>query len=317
MNFARRRIACIGGIDVDYKARAKAPAQRGTSNPVTVTSCTGGVAGNVARNLARLGCEVSLFSIVGSDAAGDVVQRELEQLGIGTSFLSRSNDQPTASYTAVLEPDGQLFIGLANMEIFEELTPDWAHEIAAQLKSYPIWFLDTNLPGATIERLLRNHKRSAMVLADPISIAKAAKLAGLLGCIDVLFPNKKEAGVLSGRNAETRGEIEGVAREIRQRGAGTVIVTLGEEGVYVDDVNGGRFVPPIPPERIVDVTGAGDALVAGYAYGMASDGKEDAVLMALAAASLALETEDSVSREMTPERLSRRIEIHKKRMMSS
>ncbi|HTV60638.1 MAG TPA: carbohydrate kinase family protein [Verrucomicrobiae bacterium] len=317
MNSTGRRIACIGGVNVDHKARLKERARHGTSNPVSVTTCTGGVAGNVARNLARLGCDVSLFSIVGADEAGAAIRREMEGMGIAASFSSPSGIHPTATYTAAIEPNGQLFIGLANMEIVEELTPEWADKISPQLAACTLWFVDANLPAATIGRLLKEHKKEATVLADPISIAKAAKFEGLLGYLDVVFPNKKEAGVLSGRKAETREEIEAAAREIVRRGARTIVVTLGEEGVYVDDGKRARFAEAIPPERVRDVTGAGDALVAGYAYAMASKQEEDPVLAALAAASLALETEESVSREMSAEGLRRRIENHKKRMARS
>lgn len=302
-----RRIACIGGIDVDYKARVRTPARHGTSNPVTVTSCTGGVAGNIARNLARLRCEVSLFSVVGKDAAGEAIAGELKSLGIGDSHLSRSPSQPTASYTAVLEPDGQLFIGLANMEIFEEMTPAWADQIATELDSFSIWILDANLPAAMIERLLKTHKKSAVVLADPISIAKAEKLKGSLAYVDVIFPNRKEAAVLSGMSAKTEADVMAAAREIRGRGTGAVVVTLGEEGIYIDNGKRQEFVAAISPARVRDVTGAGDALVAGYAYGVAG-GEKDPVRTALAAASLALETEESVSSELSPERLRERIE---------
>lgn len=307
MSVQRPRIACIGGIDVDYKTRVKTAAQPGTSNPVTVTSCTGGVAGNIARNLARLRCDVSLFSIVGNDAAGEAISAELNGLGIDTSHLAQSPTQPTASYTAVLEPDGQLFIGLANMEIFEEMTTAWADQIAPALASFPFWVVDANLPAGTIERLLKVHKKDAVVLADPISIAKAEKFKGLLGCVDVIFPNKKEAAVVSGKRVETDADVVAAASQIRGRGAGSVVVTLGDEGVYYDDGKRREFVHAILPTRVRDVTGAGDALVAGYAYGIAG-GEKDPLRTALAAASLALETEDSVSSELTPERLDERIE---------
>lgn len=313
MSFQAARIACIGGIDVDFKARVQTAARPGTSNPVTVTSCTGGVAGNIARNLARLRCQVSLFSIVGDDAAGEAICGELKELGIDDSQLSRSRKQPTASYTAVLEPDGQLFIGLANMEIFEEMGPAWADAMAARLANSSLWILDANLPAATIERLLKVHKKNAVALADPISVAKAEKFKGALPCLDVIFPNQKEAEVLSGRVVATRDDVAAAAREIRRRGTGTVVMTLGEQGIYLDDGQRREFIQPITPKGVKDVTGAGDALVAGYAYGMASGGKKDPVGAALAAASLALETEDSVSRELTPERLDERMEKYNSR----
>lgn len=258
--------------------------------------------------MARLRCEVSLFSMVGADSAGQAIARELKDLGIDGSHLSRSHSQPTASYTAVLEPDGQLFIGLANMEIFEEMTIAWADAIAEDLASFSIWIVDANLPGATIARLLKIHKKKAIVLADPVSIAKAEKFKGLLANVDVVFPNKKEAAVLSGRRVETNADVAAAANEIRRQGTGSVVVTLGEEGIYVDDGERHEFVRAITPACVRDVTGAGDALIAGYAYGIAGGSGKDPVRAALAAASLALETEDSVSSELTRERLDERIE---------
>ena len=63
-------IVCIGGANVDRKARLLAPFQLGTSHPVTTTQTAGGVARNVAENLGRLAQPVSLVSTVGDDRDG-------------------------------------------------------------------------------------------------------------------------------------------------------------------------------------------------------------------------------------------------------
>jgi pseudouridine kinase len=303
MTQSQKKIACIGGIDVDYKARLKARSCPGTSNPVTVTSCAGGVAGNIARNLARLGCEVAIFSGVGEDAAGDGLLRELRDEGLDTSGVRRSKTQRTAVYTAVLEPGGELFIGLADMEIFNELDESWADSIAEALSRFPIWVIDTNVPAGTLERLLAKHKKGNLAFVDPISVAKSARLKGLLGNIDVLFPNAKEAAVLSGMPATSRHEVADAAAEIRRQGTGAVIVTLGGEGIYIDDGKQNGFLDAIHPEAIRDVTGAGDAFVAGYVYGVLAEGGGEPAHFGIAAASLALETEESVTAELSAGRV--------------
>jgi pseudouridine kinase len=303
------RIACIGGVVLDRKARVEDGVRPGTSNPVKVTSCPGGVAGNVARNLARLDCRVSLFSIVGEDAAGDALVQTLESDGVNVSGVSRSVVHATANYTAMLEPEGSLFVGLADMDIFEEADDKWADGIAAELARNSLWVIDANLPAATIERLLKAHKGKAKVLGDPISVAKAKRFRGALDSIDVIFPNAKEAAVLSGCTVKTCEDVAKAASEIRGRGVGAVIVTLGADGIYVDDAGGERFMAAIPAKRVRDVTGAGDALVAGYAYGMAAGGKYEPALFGLAAASVTLETEESAARGFSAEILLRRIEL--------
>jgi len=289
-------IACIGGIVQDRKARVIERLVPGSSNPVTVRACPGGVVCNIARNLAKLGCSASVFSAVGEDAAGDRVLEELKSAGLNVSGVMRSSNHPTANYTAVLDEKGQLFIGLADMEIFEELDLRWA--------------LDANLPPATIERLLHTHKNRAKILVDPISVAKSERIRPVLDTIDVLFPNAKEAAVLSDRAVITHADVAQAAAEIRRRGVSTVIVTLGEEGLYVDDGNRSGFVPAIPAAHVRDVTGAGDALVAGYAYAMISGAAYDPVLWGLAAASLAVETEESIAPQLSREAVLRRIDSY-------
>jgi len=268
---------------------------------------------NIARNLAKLGAHVALFSAVGQDSAGDHLLQELESPGLDVGGVERIAQQPTASYTAVLDEKGQLFIGLADMAIFEKLDAAWADRIAPALKRCRTWIIDANLPAATIERLLREHKGDATVLVDPISIAKSEKVRGVLDAIDVLFPNAKEAAVLSGRKVETREDVVRAAAEIRRRGTGTVIVTLGDEGIYFDDGKSARFIPAIPARGVRDVTGAGDALVAGYAYAMIAGEEHGPSLWGLAAASLTVETEESIAPEMSREAVMERIEANLKR----
>jgi pseudouridine kinase len=307
MNPTIKTIACIGGVVLDRKARVAGGARPGTSNPVSVTTSTGGVAANIARNLARLGCQVSLFSILGADDAGAAALRELENSGVNASAILRSRSHPTASYTAVLEPNGELFIGLADMDIFEELDLPWADRIAPALAQCSVWIVDTNFPAQTIERLLLTHKGNASVLADPISIVKSERIRSSLAAVDVLFPNRQEAAVLSGFDVNTPTDVAKAAAEIRKRGVGTVMVTLGGDGIYLDAGRGGKFLPVIPAKKVLDVTGAGDALVAGYAYGMLAGRSQEPALYGLAAASLAVETEKSIAEDLRPERLLERM----------
>lgn len=262
----------------------------------------------IARNFVKLGGNAAIFSRVGQDGAGSQVLQDLASPNLDLSNVSRSSNRPTATYTAVLDEKAQLFIGLADMAIFEELDSAWADSVAATIARFKFWILDANLPSATIERLLRANKSDATVLVDPISVAKSVRVRSVLNEIDVLFPNTKEAAVLSGRAIATRDDIIEAAAEIRHQGAGTVIMTLGEDGIYVDDGKPGRFIPAIPARKVTDVTGAGDALVAGYAHAMIAGERYEPALWGLAAASLTLETEDSIAPNLSWESVLDRIE---------
>jgi len=301
-------VACIGGIVADRKARVTEKLHPGSSNPVNMSSCPGGVVSNIARNLGKLGCTASLFSAVGRDAAGEQVLRDLASPDLDLSGVSHIAGRPTASYTAVLDENGQLFIGLADMAIFDELDVEWADRVTTAIGKHRFWILDANLPAATIERILNAKTSETTVLVDPISVAKAARVRNAMHKIDVFFPNAKEAAVLSGRSVATAEDVVEAAAQIRRSGVGTVVVTLAEDGIYVDDGARGKFMPAIPAQRVLDVTGAGDALVAGYAYAVIANERHEPALWGLAAASLAVETEESIAPNLNRESVLARIE---------
>ncbi len=65
-----KRVVCVGGATLDRKYCAPEPIVPHTSNPVAGYRAFGGVARNVAENLACLTADVSLVSMVGDDEAG-------------------------------------------------------------------------------------------------------------------------------------------------------------------------------------------------------------------------------------------------------
>jgi pseudouridine kinase len=304
-------VACIGGINLDRKVHSLIPLRPGTSNPVTSTETSGGVARNVAEGLVRLGVPAALFSIVGNDSTGQILVRELADLGVDVAGVRVSDRHPTSRYTAVLGPGGSLAFGLSEMAITEELGPAWCAEIAPALAGHSHWLLDANLSAQALEILLRGEARQALVAVDPVSTAKASRLLPVLDVIDLVFPDREEASVLSGMATETSGQIPAAARRIRSRGVGTVVISLGEEGIYVEEPLGGRFLPPIPTQNMVEVTGAGDALITGFLYGLFKGGSSHPAINplrhALAAASLALESHRTVPEHLSPERLAERM----------
>lgn len=292
----RSSIACVGGASLDRRVLTAGPLKPGTSNPVVSALKPGGVSRNVAEVLARLGCDVALFSIVGEDEAGGRLLSGLAEAGVNVAGVSRSPRHPTGSYTAVLGPSGRLEFGLADMEIFEEADLGWARRLLPALSARPIWFVDANLPADTLAALLESKPFGATVLADPVSVAKAERMRPVLSEIDLIFPDRLEAGALS-RMTETIGSerVAGAAERIMELGAGAVIVTLGSEGVFVADKRRREPVSAIAPHgSLSDVTGAGDALVAGYIFGLSSQ-RNDPLRLGLAAASLVLEAGGDLS----------------------
>jgi pseudouridine kinase len=289
-------VLCIGGAAVDRKYRAFEPIRQGTSNPVTSGLFFGGVARNVAENVARLGTKVSLASILGNDENGRALLEDLERLGIGTHRMAISDTHPTAEYVAILQPDGELAVGLANMAIFDELTPSLLRKAEADLRSAWI-FADCNLPSETLHALVEIACRHSLMLAiDAVSSPKVTRLPRDLSGVGLLFLNIDEAGAYLDRTEATPEEA---ATGLRVCGAERIVLTLGEAGLLAADSSGTRRVEAVGA-RIVDATGAGDALIAATLVALLrGHSLTEATRLGTAAAALTVESTASVRSDLS------------------
>ena len=291
------RIACIGGAHIDRHGVLKGPLIPGTSNPGNVTTDFGGVARNVAENLARLGRSVTMVSRVGDDENGAAVMARLHSLGIDTSLVTVA-ERATASYTAILEPNGELVLGLADMDLYDEMVPGApdAPLDFARLRGHALWFVDTNLPAETIAWLL-DQAGTIPVAVDAVSVVKARKLCGVLPRISILFANLAQAASIA--DVESMSDAAQAARALQSLGARAGIVTVGAAGIAVwtgDDVRTMAALPAAPR----DVTGAGDALIAGTLFGVTEPRSLfDAARLGLAAAAITVASGSTTAAHLT------------------
>ncbi|MBF9197789.1 carbohydrate kinase family protein [Microvirga terrestris] len=289
-------VICIGGAAVDRKYRALAAIRPGTSNPVVSESSFGGVARNVAENMARLGVDASLASMIGKDENGRALLDDLQHLGIDTQFMAVSDKHATAEYVAVLQPDGELAFGLANMEIFDALTPDLLRNLDSQLQTGWI-FADCNLPSETLHALIEIAHRQSLTLAiDGVSTPKVSRLPPNLIGVGLLFLNLDEARAYLG---EPKASSEEAAARLLACGADRVVLTLGVAGLIVAGRSGIHQIGAIDAE-IVDATGAGDALIAATLVALLKGRPlTEAARLGTAAAALTVESTASVRPDLS------------------
>lgn len=265
---AMGKVICIGGAAVDRKYLAHRPIALGTSNPVSSQLCFGGVARNVADNLSRLGVSSSLVTVVGDDENGRSILRHLAEVGVDTSGCAISPHHTTAEYVAILQPDGDLVAGLADMAIFDTLTPKKLEGLDSDLRSSDWIFADCNLPVETLAALLAWASRNDCSLAlDAVSTLKVTRLPQDLTGIGLLFLNLDEADALLGRDGPASASPANAASALLARGAARVVLACGPGGLVAADRRSLQRLSAAVAE-IVDVTGAGDALIAGTLAGM-------------------------------------------------
>jgi pseudouridine kinase len=290
------RVVCIGGAAIDRKYRALATIRPGTSNPVVSERSFGGVARNVAENVTRLGVQASLVSIVGDDDNGRALLDDLKRLGIDTRPVTISDAHATAEYVAVLQPDGELAVGLANMAVFEGITPALLRRMEPDFGSAWI-FADCNLPSDTLHDLIDFARQRALMLAiDAVSTPKVMRLPQDLRDLGVFFLNLDEARAYLDRPEMSP---EAAANALLARGAEQVVLTLGDKGLVAADPSGIVKIGAIKAE-IVDATGAGDALIAATLVAMLRDATlSTAARLGTVAAALTVESPVSVRPDLS------------------
>ncbi|MFZ2501778.1 MAG: carbohydrate kinase family protein [Nocardioides sp.] len=262
---ARERVVVVGGANVDILARSLDPALPATSNPGTTSTTPGGVGRNIAENLARLGWPVTLLAQIGADSLGDLVRRSCESAGVDATHLV-TGSQPTGSYTAVIDHDGELVVAVADMTATDEFrladVPDAADHVAAAA----LVVADANLSADTLAELLDLAAAAGVpVVIEPVSEPKAKRLWSVLDParpVHTLTPNRAELLAMTGAAdvaaAAATLHAVGVGRVWCHHRDGSTMFELGREPQHLQ----------IEPIEAVDVTGAGDALVAAYCHGV-------------------------------------------------
>jgi pseudouridine kinase len=306
-------ITCIGGANLDRKAKGKQQIRLHSSNPVTISESCGGVARNIAENLGRLGCNTAIITCIGEDREGEWIVQETRKHGVDISQIWRLPTQQTGTYTALLDIDGEMVVSLANMDIYDALTPEMFAERWSHIAAANVVFLDTNVPADCLAYIIERCQQEQITLfVDPVSSAKAQKLPERLDGIEAILPNREEAELLAGMEIHTLEDCERACQVIRERGVKHVIVTMGEQGVYYQSEEMSEHLVPYPTE-VVDVTGAGDAFVSGMLFGIVNgETFPKSLRLGLAASAVTLQTEQSVAVGLKPEQLEEIIEQHEK-----
>ena len=260
----------VGGANMDVKARSAHAAVASTSNPGTASMAAGGVGRNIAENLARLGTRVHLVAAIGADGLGDQVLAATSGAGVHVEHVRRSA-RSTGTYTAVLDADGELVVAVADMAATDELSPDQVDAARDLIAMAGLVVLDGNLATDTLGFALDLAAESGTrVVLEPVSVPKAAVLGPLLTeerPVFAITPNRDELAALTGLPTRTAKQVERAAAALQDRGVELVWVRLGQAGSLLSGPEGETVLGAATAE-VVDVTGAGDAMLGAFCHAL-------------------------------------------------
>lgn len=277
------RVCVIGGANTDITATSAQQFRPGDSNPGRIRISPGGVARNIAHNLALLGDEVLFAGIFGADSFGTLCRDACIKAGIDLSLSETSADVSGSCFLSINSPEGELIGGVADMKTADGITPSWLEERLEDINSADVVVADSNIPAASLAWLIDNC--NPPLYLDAVSVAKASRIADAMtmsfrGGVHAVKCNRLEDAVLSG--------VPGIGRRY---------VTLGSEGALVYEDGIGRAFPALPCE-VVNATGAGDALFAGIIHAGPQASAQDALQLGLRCAKYAVESMDTVNADL-------------------
>ena len=260
----KKPIVCIGAALVDELFHTSQPILKATTNNATVSRTPGGVARNIAHQLALLGVPTRLISVFGNDADGQWLKEKCIEVGIGLE-ASLFPDLPTGRYTGILGPDGSLYTAFLTRGATQLITPEVLEQRKDLLKEAGYILACANVEPESIGWLLEFCRMEGTPLAiEPVSVPPASRLKGMdLTGLDLITPNEDELPVLC------EGEFASVrdyADELLSRGVKQVWLHSGARG---STLFGQAKDLSLHASRIdvVDCTGAGDGSVAGFLLG--------------------------------------------------
>jgi ribokinase len=275
----------IGSANLDFTvALPRLPRMGETVSAGTLLVNRGGKGANQAVAARRLGAEVRMIGCVGDDDSGGEIRRALREQGIGVDGIATSSAAATGTALIFVDQEGRNQIGVApgaNHRLTVEMARAgedaiaWAEVLVSQLE----------IPVPVVRWALETARRQGVpTVLNPAPVQELSD--ELLSLVTYLTPNAGEVAALTGIEVRDLESGRQAAARLCERGAGTVIITLGEQGALVCDGASAVHFEAFPVEA-VDTTGAGDAFNGALAVGLAAGGSlEQVIPLASAAAAL-------------------------------
>lgn len=270
----KTEVLCIGQAVVDCITRGveSDPLGMGKTRAGSITLNLGGDAVNESFVLASLGRRAGIMCAVGDDLAGRFVMQEASRRGLDLSGVSMIPGLVTPVADMFVKLDGSRSSVTSAASMLPGYVPSADHvrecvNGGTRIVSFASLFRAPLDQASVVCDLIRAaHEEGAIVCADT-KIPTFRKLgledlAPVLPMIDYIFPNDTEAAFLSGADAGS-GDYALMAERLLDRGIGHVVIKTGEKGCYAASQDG-HFAVPALRVPVVDTTGAGDNLVAGF-----------------------------------------------------
>lgn len=291
--YEEKYVVVLGASVVDIFGFCSCEYKEYNSTPGNIKMSFGGVSRNIAENMARMGINTKFISILGDDEMGKSILEHSKKIGYDMSDSLIVENSSTPTYLAILNHEGEMVSAIADMKSIDKLDTDFIDSKDEVIKNAEYVFLDSDNPEV-LEYILKKYQGKTKFVLDPISAAKAEKVKHLIQYFHTIKPNRHEAEVLCGFSINSYEDLKRAGEYFISLGITNVFISLDCDGIYyVNKDESGRI--KADNVEVKNVTGAGDAFVAGIGYGYINNLKlKEIVKIAITMSSITISHEDTI-----------------------
>ena len=224
---------------------------------------SGGSAANTMSGLARLGIEAGFLSKIGTDEVGAFFKKQMVETNVKPQLLTSTT--PSGRVIAMVTPDGERTFATCLGAAAEMRADDIRPEL---FDRWDIFYVEGYLVAnpSMLRKAIATAKDKGLTIAidmasyNVVEESREFMLDLINNYVDIVFANEKEAFALTGM------EPEAALHFIAER-CQIAVVKVGAKGAFVQRGDEVVTIPPLEAD-VVDTTGAGDMLAAGFLAGL-------------------------------------------------
>ena len=264
-------IVVIGAVFVDIKGYPESNFIPSGRNAGRVEQVHGGVARNVAEDIANCELRPTFVSLVDRSGTGADVVRKLRDHKVNTDYIRTTRDG-MGTWLAVFDNDGDVYSSISkrpDLMPIADILDEQGDEIFSQADSVVIEICVDKEIVKRVFKLAKKHGKKVFAVVANMGIALQRR--DFLQSIDCFVCNIQEAGMLfsddyTGKSKEEMEQI--LSAKVVAARIPSMIVTMGGDGAVYADKYGNSGYCPARRVEVKDTTGAGDSFCAGVAIGL-------------------------------------------------
>ena len=303
----------IGACNVDVYGTSKIKIRTHYDHPADIKSSVGGVMRNIICNYTKLSGKAKLITAYSNDSYGKTIVDDCHFHNIDINDSLLVENKSSGIFMQIQNEHNDMYLAICDMSILENMTPTYIRHKKKVITNARIVVIDPSLPDKTIEEIIKICKGKVPIYTDPVSDNYALKLKKYLPEFELIKPNIHELSNLAGMKIETKADQEKACKKLLQKGVKKVVVSLGKDGILYMD-NHQMIRRKLKEEKkMVNASGAGDALMAALLCGEVSGlSIDDTLDLSLAAGIAAIRSDSTINEEMSLELLDSIIKENKK-----